>query len=269
MLSSRVLFLLIISVAPAVSRADTPPAPPAPLTPPPAPVRFHPNAHGAHRPSADLSTADGLGFSLNIPYESILYYRGTRAGENGVPLSLDMDVRITDTLTWVNHYRFINFIDDNSADSKVHLWTALMHEAGRLSIGPSLKYHRNNSAGSSIRDASDLGIQALYDFGPVKAGIGYAYELESEGSYLEAGLSCPLKLTPKFTLTPAAEITWIDGWVRPVTGLNNIAIRVTGTWKFNPHCAVAPFVAYNIPLEATKDLYSEEFIIGGALHLKF
>ena len=91
----------------------------------PAAIRFHPNGHGAHRPTADLSAADGLGFQVNIPYESILYYRGNRMGENGVPLNLDMDVRMSANLTWASDFKFINFIDDSSTDTKIHLWTAL------------------------------------------------------------------------------------------------------------------------------------------------
>lgn len=256
----------LLAGAPVMDAKAPAPAPAAATPPPPS---FHPNAHGAHRPTADLSTADGLGFSVNLPYESILYYRGTRVGENGTPLSLDMDVRLTENLTWANNYKFINFIDDDSADSKVHLWTALFYKTGNLSIGPSFKFHRNNSAGSNTRDVYDLGVQALYDFGPVKAGVGYSYDLESEGHYVEAGLSAPIKITPKLTITPAAEITWLDGWVRPVEGLNNIALRVTAAYKICPIFTVAPFVAYNIPLEVTEDRYSEEFIAGAALHIKF
>lgn len=240
----------------------------APPPPPPAP-KFHPNAHGAHRPTANLATADGLGFQLNIPYESILYYRGNRVGENGMPLSLDMDVKITDNLTWANNYKFINFIDDDAADTKLHLWTALFYQVGGLSIGPSFKFHRNNSAGSNNRDAYDIGVQALYDFGPVKVGAGYSYDLESEGSYIEAGLCAPIKVLPQLTITPAAEVTYTDGWVRPEEGMNNVALRITAAWKFNAMFSLAPFVAYNIPLEATENRYDEEWIGGAALHVKF
>lgn len=242
--------------------------PVAPSPAPPAP-KFHPNAQGAHRPSANLATADGLGFEIVVPYESILYYRGARMGENGTPFRFNMDVKITDTLTWANDYKFINFINDDSADTKLHLWTALFYQMGDLSIGPSFKFHRNNSAGSTNRDAYDIGVQALYDFGPVKLGGGYSYDLESEGHYVEVGLSAPIKITSKLTITPAAEVTYLDGWVRPVEGMNNIALRVTAAYKINPMFALAPFVGYNIPLDVTEDRYSEEFIAGAALHVKF
>ena len=247
------------------AKAPVTPAAPAPT---PAP-RFHPNAHGAHRPTVDLSTADGLGFQVNLCYDSILYYRGNRMGENGIPLSLDMDVRVTQNLTWANNFKFINFIDDDSADTKVHLWSALFYRVGGLSIGPGFKFHRNNNLPSSNSDAIDFGLQALYDFGPVKIGAGYSYDIESEGHYLEAGISAPIKITPKLTLTPAAEITYIDGWVRPVEGMNNASLRLTAAYKINPMFAIAPFVAYNIPLDATKDRYDDEFIAGGAFHVKF
>ena len=247
------------------AKAPVTPAAPAP-TPPP---RFHPNAHGAHRPTADLSATDGLGFQVNLPYESILYYRGNRMGENGVPLSLDMDVRLSENLTLANNFKFINFIDDDSADTKVHLWTALFYHTGGLSIGPGFKFHRNNNLPSSNSDAIDFGLQALYDFGPVKVGAGYSYDIESEGHYVEAGISAPIKLTPKLTLTPAAEISYIDGWARPVEGMNNASLRLTAAYKINPMFTIAPFIAWNLPLEATEDRYDDEFIAGGALHVRF
>ena len=245
--------------------AKGPAAPPAPA---PAP-RCHPNAHGAHRPTVDLSAADGLGFQMNLPYESILYYRGSRMGENAVPLSLEMDVRITENLTWANHYRFINFFEDDSTDTKVHLWTALFYHTGGLSIGPGFKFHRNNSLPSAYSDAIDFGLQALYDFGPFKIGAGYSYDIESEGHYVEAGISAPLKLTPKLTLTPAAEISYIDGWTKPVEGMSNASLRLTATYKLNPVFTIDPFIAWNIPLDATDNRYDDEFIIGGALQARF
>lgn len=240
----------------------------APASAPSAP-RFHPNAHGAHRPTPNLATADGFGIALNIPYESILYYRGTRVGENGMPLSLDMDVKITDNLTWVNNYKFINFIEDDAADTKVHLLSALFYQTGNLSIGPGFKFHRNNSAAGSNRDVYDIGVQALYDFGPLKLGAGYSYDLESEGHYIEVGLTSHIKITPALTIIPAAEVTYLDGWVRPVEGMNNIALRVTAAYKLNPMFTFAPFVAYNIPLDVTEDRYSGEFIAGALLYVKF
>ena len=51
--------------------------------------------------------------------------------------------------------------------------------------------------------------------------------------------------------------------------MNNIALRVTAAYKINPMFALAPFVGYNIPLDVTEDRYSEEFIAGAALHVKF
>jgi hypothetical protein len=32
---------------------------------------------------------------------------------------------------------------------------------------------------------------------------------------------------------------------------------------------IAPFIAWNLPLEATEDRYDDEFIAGGALHVRF
>jgi hypothetical protein len=248
----------------ALSKSPQGPVVPAPTAAP----QFHPNAHGAHRPTADLSAADGVGFALNVPFESVLYYRGNRMGENGVPLSLDMDVKIADHLVWANNYKFCYFMDDVS-DTKIHLLTAVYYEMGPLSIGPSFKFHRNNTASSSARDAYDLGVQALYNFGPVRLGAGYSYDVESEGHYVEVGLSAPIKITDKLTLTPAAEITYIDGWVRPVEGLNNIALRLTANYKLSANFNISPFIAYNLPLEATQDRYSEELMGGAALQIKF
>ena len=237
------------------------------VTLPPTTPHFHPNAHGAHRPTVDLSQQDGVGFALNVPFESILYYRGNRMGENGVPVSLDMDVRLAENLIWANNYKFCYFMDDS--DTKVHLLSALFYQMGSLTIGPSFKFHRNNTAATSARDAYDLGVQALYDFGPLRLGAGYSYELESEGHYVEAGVSVPIKITDRLTITPAAEITYIDGWVRPVEGMNNIALRITATYKISAQCSISPFIAYNLPLEATEDRYHEEFMGGAALQFKF
>jgi hypothetical protein len=235
--------------------------------PQPAP-HFHPNAHGAHRPTADLSQQDGFGLALNIPFESILYYRGNRMGENGVPVSIDMDVKLADHLIWANNYKFCYFMDDET-DTKIHLLTAVFYQMGPLSIGPGFKFHRNNTATTSARDAYDLGLQALYDFGLVRLGAGYSYDLESEGHYLELGVSASIKITDKLTITPAAEITYIDGWVRPVQGMNNLALRLTATYKLCTNCSIAPFIAYNLPLEATEDRYPEEIMGGAALQFKF
>ncbi len=224
-----------------------------------------PNAHGAHRPQTLLAQEHALAVQLNVPYESVLYYRGNRMGEQGVPLSLDVHQSLGADFSLAGNYKFISFGD--GTDSKAHLWTGLFYHQGALSIGPSFKWHRNNTP-SAQRDAYDVGLQAAYCVGKLRLGIGLMHELESEGNYLEFGAALPFAVNDSLTITPAAELSYTDGWVKPAQDWNAINLRVTAAWKVSPQLTVSPFIGANLALKATEAL-GDEFVGGVALQWKF
>jgi hypothetical protein len=239
-----------------------------PVAPPPAaaPATFHPNAHGAHRPTADLSAADGFGMSLTVPYESTLFYRGRNQGDDAFLPNLDMDVRLTENITWVVNAKLIAFADE--PDERTHLYTGFFAKVGQITLGPSFKWY--HWFGNPAREnAYEPGFQILADAGPLRIGAGYYYETESSGHFFELGVSAPIKITDNFSLVPAAEIGYADNWLRPVSGFNHLGLRLSAPIKLCPFATLTPFIGGNIALDATDEFQKDEFVGGASIAVKF
>jgi hypothetical protein len=119
-------------------------------------------------------------------------------------------------------------------------------------------------------DAYDLGIQALYELGPINLTAGYYYETESEGSYFEFGASSIIRLHERVSLIPSAQISYTDGWLMPqLDGLNYLDLRVSLPIKVAEHVDLTPYVGAALMLDALEDNQGDKLIGGVALSLTF
>ena len=227
---------------------------------------------GAPRPCLCLGSYTGsteAPFSVNLTagYDSTFFCRGMDMGDDLWSATATVDWNINENLVWTVSNRYLNVDETNFEEN--HLYTGLFYKAGILSIGPSFRWYHNFNGGM-MEDAYDLGLQAVVKAGPVNISGGYYYETETEGQYFEMGLAAPIRITDRFSLVPAAEISYTDGWMMPgMKGWNTVTLRLSAPIKLTNVLTLIPWVGANLPLEALDAHQDDKFVGGVALSATF
>ena len=226
---------------------------------------------GAPRPCLCLGAHAGSAepFSVNVTagYDSTFFCRGMDMGDDLWSATATLDWNINQSLVWTISNRYLNVGETGFEEN--HLYTGLFYKAGALTIGPSARWY-HNFQGGMLEDAYDLGLQAVCRVGPVNISGGYYYETETEGHYFELGASAPIKITDRFSLVPAAEISYTDGWMMPMAkGWNTVSLRLSAPLKLTENVSLIPWVGANLPLEALEMHQNNKFAGGIALSATF
>jgi hypothetical protein len=226
---------------------------------------------GAARPCMCLGAHAGSTepFSVNITvgYDSTFFCRGMDMGDDLWSATATLDWNINQNLVWTLSERYL-YVDETEFEEN-HLYTGLFYKVGALSIGPSARWYHNDKNGM-LEDAYDLGLQAVLKAGPVNFSGGYYYETETEGHYFELGASAPIKITENFSLVPAAEISYTDGWMMPgAKGWNTVSLRLSAPIKLCKAATLIPWIGANLPLEALEMHQDNKFVGGVAISATF
>ena len=226
---------------------------------------------GAPRPCLCQGSYAGSSapFSVNLTagYDSTFFCRGMDMGDDLWSATATVDWNINENLVWTVSNRYLNVDETNFEEN--HLYTGLFYKVGILSIGPSFRWY-HNFTGGMLQDAYDLGLQTVVKAGPVNVSGGYYYETETEGHYFELGLAAPIRITDRFSLVPAAEISYTDGWMMPgMEGWNTVSLRLSAPIKLTNVLTLIPWIGANLPLEALDAHQDDKFVGGVALSATF
>jgi hypothetical protein len=257
----------IIMLAPAAVMAGTASGGKAPAVTPPANETTERNPHpcmclGAHQGGDSSERFSG---SVSLGYDSTFFCRGMDMGDDMFSAGLNIDVALTDTLTFTASTRYLT-VDETNFD-ELHTYAGLFARVGIVSFGPSFRWY-HNFEGGMVENAYDLGFQALANVGPVDFHAGYFYETESEGHFVELGVSSTFKVHEKFSLRPAVEIGYTDGWMMPIQGWNQVTLRLDAPIQLIDSLVLTPWIGANVPLEAL-DGQDNKLVGGVSLALKF
>jgi hypothetical protein len=208
-------------------------------------------------------------FTFNVTgnYDSSYFCRGMDIGDNLFAVTATADLKLSDSLTWTASFRYMDVTDADFTE--LNGYTGLFYTTGDLTIGPSFRWYQFRPGGGEM-NAYDLGLQALYKAGPADITAGYYYETESEGSYLELGVSSTFKITEQVSLVPSAEVSYTDGWVNPaLSGMNAFNLRLAAPVRVSKNVSVVPYIGFQIPLEALEEAQNDKLFGGVSLSVSF
>ena len=211
------------------------------------------------------SAEDPFTASLAFSYDTTFFCRGMDMGDDVWSAWLNADVRVMENLTWTVTSRYLDVDETNFRE--LHMYTGLFYRAGIVSFGPSFRWY-HNFEGGMMENAYDLGFQTLVNAGPIDITAGYFYETESEGHFFEVGLSSRIPITDRFSLVPAVEIGYTDGWMMPIKGWNHVGLRLAAPIRVIGELTVTPWIGGNLPLEALDGGQDDELVGGVSLSIR-
>ncbi len=262
-----------------------------------------PSGKGVTPPVQEESGAlfDTLGATLEVGYDSRLYYRGLYFADNTVWTGLNISIPLTEQLSFGLGALYVSSVETTAPTavglnpngdfdySELDLSASLTYDAGFAKFGLVYTHYEfwdgfsgtnfgiPNGAGElNVSSADEVGITAAVPLGPVNFYTGAFYDFRIGGYYLEAGLDYPIEVTSWLTLIPAVKAgygindyysgnTVIAG--APESGFTHLGLSLSAPIKLTKSATLTPYVAYNISGRARRAINAQDNEVYGGVKL--
>lgn len=195
-------------------------------------------------PVTPAPASSDIGAEVSVGYDTHYIFRGFNFGENLVWAGVDLGVPLTDALS-LNLGTWYGSLSEDSYD-ELNLLAGLSYDLGAFEVGVGAiwYYYPQGFDGNDIGidDSLELGATIGTSVGPVDLGLGYYYDLEEEGSYLELGAETTIELTDRIALVPGGSISYADDYYG-VDGFNAVGASLSLPIGLTDRATLTPYIA--------------------------
>lgn len=185
-----------------------------------------------------------IGAEVSVGYDTHYIFRGFNYGENLVWAGVDLGVPLSDGLS-LNLGTWYGTLAEDSYD-ELNLLAGLSYDTGDFTVGVGAIWYYYpqgfSGGGVGIDDSLELGASVGTSVGPVDLGLGYYYDLEEEGSYIELGAETTIKLSDTVSLVPGTSISYADDYFG-VNGFNAVGARLSLPIALTDRATLTPYIA--------------------------
>lgn len=239
---------------------------------------------------------DTLGATVEVGYDSRLYYRGLWFADNVTWAGLSLSVPLTEQLSLGFGALYVSTVDTlvndatGEADldySELDLSTSLTYDAGFAKFGLVYTHYEfwdgfggTTPAGpfgageGNVSSADEVGVTIAAAAGPVNLYAGFYYDFRIGGSYAEVGADFPIEITSWLSIVPAVKtgygFDYYTNGVVPGTqssGFTHVIPSVSAPIKLTKIATLTPYIAYNVSLDARRGLNTQDNEIFGGVKL--
>jgi hypothetical protein len=189
--------------------------------------------------------APAIGAEVSVGYDTKYIFRGFDFGDNLVWGGVDLSVPLTSALsldlgTWYGTIA-------NDAYDELNVLGGLTYDLGNgveLGVG-AIWYHFPQGAlggGVGNDDAFELGASVGVAVGAVDVGLGYYYDFETNGSYIELGAETTIELSDRVGLVPGAMISYADDYYG-ISGWNAVGVSLSLPIALTDSATLKPYIA--------------------------
>ncbi len=210
-------------------------------------------------PLAAAEEAPSFTLDASAGYINRYIFRGVDLGRDLTFAEVLAEVPLSDSLTasfssWYGNVR--------GPYSEVDVTAGLSWDAGPVTLGAQfLWYHF--PTGYYLENQYETGLTVSREFGPLELTVGWYYEFEVNGHFVEAVLACPQKLNDRVSIEPALTFGYNLGYNVPGNDLNHAGLIVEIPIKLGAHASLTPILAASVPLSALED--SEHALVYGGV----
>jgi hypothetical protein len=249
-------------------------------------------------PMASAPSASGITGSVAAGYDSEYYFRGLWFSSNNAWGSVNLAMPVADKLTLGLGAYYTNGLDTTVSTgdldySELDLIGSLTYDADWGKVGLVVTNYRffqsyfgevngatigDPGDDSTISDTTDIGLTFAIPVGAMNVYAAAYYDVRINAPYFEVGADYTYALNDKFSIVPAAQLGYAGNNYFTFGGADNdfthLRLAVSAPYKFTDALTFTPYVAYNISLEARRDINSSEvneddFYAGAALSYSF
>ena len=185
-----------------------------------------------------------IGAEVSVGYDTHYIFRGFNYGENLVSGGVDVDVPLSDGLS-LNLGTWYGSLADDDYDA-LNLLAGLSYDLGNFELGfGAIWYYYPqgfDGGGSGIDDALELGASIGTKVAGIDVGLGYYYDLEEDGSYIELGAAKTIELSDTVALVAGTSISYADDYYG-ISGFNAVGARLSLPIALTDTATLKPYVA--------------------------
>ncbi len=262
-------------------------------------------------PKESGALLEKLNATVEVGYDSAYYFRGLWFSNNNVWEGLTLSLPVNEQLSFTLGTVYTSSAQTNIASgrlkySELDLIVGASYDAGFAKFGLVFTYYNffdtfsgtetgstdgsragksygNADSDSTLKSAKDLGFTVSKSFGPVNTNIGYWYDFQIGGHYLESSADCPIELTSWISAVPSVSVGYGSDYysyvqaggsksgftaVRPAV---SFPVKVTESAVFTPYIAMnlAGSARYNRAVPSNTDEGRNDFYFGGKMSVSF
>ena len=188
--------------------------------------------------------APGIEAEVSFGYDTHYIFRGFNYGENLVWGGVDVGIPLDEALS-LNLGTWYGSLAEDSYD-ELNLLAGLTYDLGGFEIGAGViwYYYPQGFDGDDIGidDALELGASIGTSVFGLDVGLGYYYDLEEEGSYIELGAEKAFELTDRLALVAGATISYADDYFG-VSGFNAVGASLSLPIALTERATLKPYIA--------------------------
>ena len=243
---------------------------------------------------APAAAEQDLGLTLGVGYDSNFIFRGLNLADNWVSANVGYSLPLTSAVKLNLDANYGTSADDqflgvnNASYQRLELGAGISTDIGGAELGLGYRYYKHmGDASTLLQDTSEVGLTLATKAGPLNVGVAANYDIDGEGWYFEAGVNSEIKISETISLVPGASIGYgvdynyqLGGLAQTVANLLGVNTKVDGFTavnlslalpiKLTKNATLTPFIAYNIAIDALKDLGEDDQLHGGAsINVKF
>lgn len=185
-----------------------------------------------------------IGAEVSIGYDTHYIFRGFNVGENLVWAGVDLSVPLVDRLS-LDLGTWYGSLAEDPYD-ELDLLAGLTYDMGKFQVsGGAIWYYYpqgSNGGGYGFDDALELAASVATNVVGIDFGLGYFYDLETDGSYIELKAEYTYEVSDRFALVPGASISYGDDYYG-VSGFNAVGARLTAPIKLTERATLSPYIA--------------------------
>ena len=209
--------------------------------------------------------APAIGAEVSVGYDTHYIFRGFNSGENLIWGGVDVGVPLGAEGLSMNLGTWYGSLADDPYD-ELNLLAGLAYDLGgfELGLGAIWYYYPQGGDGDGlgIDDAFELGASIGSSFAGFDVGLGYYYDFEADGSYIELGAEKTFELSDRLGLTLGGVIAYGDDYYG-VSGFNNVGLSLALPIALTDTATLTPYVAGSIAIDALEDNGEDDHIYGG------
>lgn len=188
--------------------------------------------------------APGITTEVSVGYDTKYIFRGFDLGDNLVWGGVDVGVPLTDALS-LNVGTWYGSLADDAYD-ELNVLGGLSYDAGNFELGLGLiwYYFPQGVLGNDLGydDSLELGASIGMTLGVVDFGLGYYYDFELDGSYIELGAETVIELSDRVGLVPAAMVSYADSY-SGINGWNSVGVSLSLPIALTDNAVLKPYIA--------------------------
>ena len=258
-------------------------------------------------PAESGALFDTIGATLEVGYDSRLYYRGLWFADNAAWSGLNISIPLTEQLSlgfgalYTTSVETTTNQDDDVAAlgglsdqgdfeySELDLSTSLTFDAGFAKFGLVYTHYEffdgfsgtnsglpNGTGELNVSSSDEVGLTVALPLGPVNFYTGAFYDFRIGGYYAEAGVDYPIEITSWLTLVPAVKAGYgfNDYYAgntiipgAPSSGFTHLGLSLSAPIKLTKSATLTPYIAYNISGRTRRPINTQDNEIYGGAKL--